>query len=127
MNMPSESANTQSSGLLGRPSNYSSLTLPLQELAVLFSQPLTAFKSEPMEHDPNTHTASTESLLPIHVEVCQAPCSTLRRSQVREMVKARLQSQPRVLREMVETEFEDQELKEHVVSIAVTDVPSDKV
>ncbi len=123
MSSPKESATQRTTSLFGRPS-YKSLTLPLQELATLFSQPLTSTtKQEPMEQA--APPPSSEQPSSVHVEICQAPMSTLRASQMRELVRGYLM---RVgLRESVVTEFSDTALSEHVISITITDVPTDKV
>ena len=139
MSFPNESASTD------MPLTGSSLTLPLQELATLFSRPLASIKPEPMDQIVHPHTAFTElSMAPrsmtsdntvvpapqhtsLHIEVCQAPCSTLRMSQIRDIVRDYLKELGSVIGELEETEFDDPVLKEHVLSILMTDVPNDQV
>ncbi len=123
MSSPKESANQRTTSLFGRPS-YKSLTLPLQELATLFSQPLTSTKPEPMEQA--TPSPPSEQPSSVHVEICQAPMSTLRASQMHELVRGYLM-RAGALRDSVDTEFSDTVLSEHVISITITDVPTDKV
>ncbi len=127
MNLPEESANRRVASLFEKPSRKS-LTLPLQELATLFSCPLSSSSAgpEPMEQA----VGPSASIQPahIHVEVCQAALSTLRGSQVRELVKQYYSaSGPGVLRAGEEIEFKHPVLDEHVASITVSDVPSDEV
>ncbi|XP_064398583.1 pachytene checkpoint protein 2 homolog isoform X2 [Halichondria panicea] len=122
MSSPKESANQRTASLFGRPS-YKSLTLPLQELATLFSQPLTSTKPEPMEQA--TPSPPSEQPSSVHVEICQAPMSTLRASQMHELVRGYLM-RAGALRDSVDTEFSDTVLSEHVISITITDVPTDK-
>lgn len=60
----------------------------------------------------------------LHVEVLQHSCSSLSASVVREYAVAQLKMQPTAFGEFTLSEFDDPVLKEHVVSIAVCDVPS---
>ena len=144
MSFPSESAGTG----MPLPGRHSSLTLPLQELATLFSRPLASMKPEPMDQMVHPHTtfaelstaprtmSSDKTVVPypaasqytsVHIEVCQAPCSTLRVSQVKVIVRAYLKGLGSLLGEMEETEFDDPVLKEHIASVLITDVPNDQV
>ena len=60
----------------------------------------------------------------LHVEVLQHSCSSLSASVVREYAVAQLKMQPTAFGEFTLSEFDDPVLKEHVVSIAVCDIPS---
>jgi hypothetical protein len=60
----------------------------------------------------------------LHVEVLQHSCSSLSASVVREYAVAQLKMQPTAFGEFTLSEFDDPVLKEHVVSIAVCDIPT---
>lgn len=128
-NMPSESASIAATALPHKKSPLNtSFTIPLQKLASLFSQPVTSIKQEPMEEGPVSHAPRPRELpSTVHVEVCQTSLSMLRGDQVRELVERHLMEMGGFVKEMVQTEFEDEVLTEHVMAIAVTDVPGDKV
>lgn len=57
--------------------------------------------------------------------VCVCVCSTLRASVVREHTKSVLRKQGTASGDFIITEFEDPILKEHVISISVSDIPRD--
>lgn len=116
MSQPEECSNKRIASLFEKPSSKS-LTLPLQELATLFSCPLTS-NHEPMEQA----TVAPSSGQTVHVEVCQAALSTLRFSQVRELVKRHYgDHRGAMLRDGVEKVFTDSVLSEHITSITVSD------
>ncbi|XP_071957875.1 pachytene checkpoint protein 2 homolog [Antedon mediterranea] len=58
----------------------------------------------------------------IHVEVCQSPCSTAKKSQLQQRTESLLRNQRMIYGELKLTEFDDAFLAEHVKSIAVCDV-----
>ena len=60
----------------------------------------------------------------LHIEVLQHSCSSLSASVVHEYAVAQLKMQPTAFGEFTLSEFDDPVLKEHVVSIAVCDIPS---
>ena len=60
----------------------------------------------------------------LHVEVLQHSCSSLSASVVREYALTQLKMQPTTFGEFTLSDFDDPVLKEHVVSIAVCDIPS---
>lgn len=60
----------------------------------------------------------------LHVEVLQHSCSSLSASVAREYAVAQLKMQPTAFGEFTLSDFDDPVLKEHVVSIAVCDLPT---
>ncbi len=77
-----------------------------------------------MEQAASSPVPSKSSSQVVHVEVCQTPLSTLRFSQVRELVKRYYGSKgSMLLKTGAETQFNDPVLGEHVSCITVSDVP----
>ena len=77
-----------------------------------------------MTHHLYHHAQTQQPPHSLHVEVLQHSCSSLSASVVREYAIAQLKTQPTAFGEFTLTEFDDPVLKEHVVSIAVCDIPS---
>lgn len=61
----------------------------------------------------------------LHVEVCQHAHSSMRGSKLRDMVLELLAEKGTAFSQLIITEFDDPILKEHLVSVAITDTPAE--
>lgn len=61
----------------------------------------------------------------LHVEVCQHSSSSMRGAKLKELVRDKLLERGTAFSDLVLLEFDDPILKEHVLSISITDTPSE--
>lgn len=61
----------------------------------------------------------------LHVEVCQRAHSSMGDSRIKELVLQLLAEKGTVFRQLMVEEFEEPTLKEHVLSVSITDTPGD--
>jgi len=86
-----------------------------------------ASPSCPSTSDPlsSEGVGGSPSLCTLHVEVCQRPDSTLRCTRLKELVLSMLRQRGTAFGELLLQDFEDPVVKEHVQSVAITDVPQE--
>lgn len=61
----------------------------------------------------------------LHVEVCQHAHSSMRGSKLKDMVLKLLAERGTAFSQLIIAEFDDPILKEHLVSVAITDTPAE--
>ena len=61
----------------------------------------------------------------LHVEVCQHSTSSMRGAKLKELVRDMLLERGTAFSDLILLEFDDPMLKEHVLSISITDTPSE--